>query len=107
MNAETLIVSLLGGGVLTQIVTAVLHARQNARQLNANALGTEVQALERTISLLKENLEAEIKRHDREREQLMGRITQLEEQAEKMRATLKQLHMENVRLSAEMEAVRP
>ncbi len=86
-----LLIGILGGGAVVQLVDTVIHRRQNARQINANALGTEVQALERTIVLLKENLEAEMERHRRDRDDLLARITELERRNEEMHRELEHL----------------
>ena len=52
-----LFIGLFGGGAVVQLLNMLLTYRQNRRQMNATALGTEVEALERAIRIISENLE--------------------------------------------------
>lgn len=90
INTE-LLIALLGGGSLVQIATALLTFRQNRRQLNASALGTEVEALEKTIAVIHENFERANKAHREETERLVKRITELERANEELQLRLSQL----------------
>lgn len=90
----SIILSLLGGGALVELLNFAFHYRSNRRQLNANALGTEVEALERTITVLKESLEAEIERHNREREQLTQRIADLNAKVESLSDELRRVRLQ-------------
>lgn len=89
----TLLIGLLGGGTIVQLVQLFVSRRHNARQLNATALGGEVQALESAIDALRRNLDAEIERHEKVRCQLEARIEVLEN-------TIVTLREENMRLRA-------
>lgn len=91
---KELIIGLLGGGAISQILTTIFSARSSSRQVNANALGSEVEALERTINLLRSNLETEFARHEKERQSLLSEIDQL-------RKRIRELDERIVRLSAE------
>jgi hypothetical protein len=101
---KELILGLFGGGVVVQLLNTLIHRTANQRQLNANALGTEVSALERTIVLLRENLEAEIQRHDRERQLLTERIDALTAQTLSLTADIAQLREENATLRKQLQA---
>jgi peptidoglycan hydrolase CwlO-like protein len=95
---KEIILAILGGGAAVELLNVVLHRTANSRQLNANALGSEVAALERTIVLLRENLEAEIQRHDRERQALTDRIDKLSEKIVTLNADIESLRKENAML---------
>lgn len=88
---KELILGLLGGGTIVQALNLIYTGRPNARQINAQALGTEVSALERTIILLKDNLEAEMQRHERERIALVARIDELTEETAMLRREINAL----------------
>lgn len=88
---KELFLGLLGGGTLVQVINSIYTGRPNARQINANALGAEVSALERTIILLKDNLEAEMQRHERERQLLVQRIDDLTAETMRLRSELNEL----------------
>lgn len=80
-----IILGILGGGTLVQLINLLVTYRQNRRQLNASALGGEVEALERTIRLLQENLERETQRHNQESERLRSQIERLEKEVCELR----------------------
>lgn len=88
---KELIIGLLGGGVITQLASLLLSARGNNRQLNANALGSEVEALERTINLLRSNLEAEFARHEQERVALLSEIETLRNRVRELQLQVAEL----------------
>lgn len=98
MNMPELIMGLFGGGVIGQMVSSILTARPNRRQINAQALGTEVAALERTIRLLRENMEAEIKAHAEERESLRQEIRGLNSRIASLNESIAELRAENAQL---------
>lgn len=58
-----LFIGLFGGGAVVQLLNMLLTYRQNRRQMNATALGTEVEALERAIRIISENLERQNAEH--------------------------------------------
>ena len=89
---KEIIIALLGGGAAVQVANTLATLRQNRRQLNAEALGTEVAALERTISVLRENFERE---NERQREEITV-----------LRQEIRFLHNENGRLQVEINRLR-
>ena len=58
-----LFIGLFGGGAVVLLLNMLLTYRQNRRQMNATALGTEVEALERAIRIISENLERQNAEH--------------------------------------------
>ena len=58
-----LFIGLFSGGAVVQLLNMLLTYRQNRRQMNATALGTEVEALERAIRIISENLERQNAEH--------------------------------------------
>jgi len=83
-----IIIGLLGGGALVQLLNMLFTLRQNRRQLNASALGGEVEALERTIKVLSDNLERETARHQEESRRLRDEIRRLETEVSDLRRQL-------------------
>lgn len=77
MLLSDLLLGLFGGGAIVQLLQTLINRRATRRQLNANALGTEIEALEHTIAVLRTTLDAEMERHERERRALLERIEQL------------------------------
>ena len=75
-----------------QVANTLATLRRNRRQLNAEALGTEVAALEKTISVLRENFERE---NERQREEITV-----------LRQEIRFLHNENGRLQGEINRLR-
>ena len=74
---KELLLGLLGGGAVVQLFNAVATLRQSRRQMDASALGTEVQALERTIAVISDNLERQNAAHQAEVETLRAEIESL------------------------------
>lgn len=93
-----LIIALLGSGVLAQLVGTLATLRQNRRQLNASALGGEVAALEKTISLLSDNYDRQAATHRTETEELRKELTALRSRVNELTAELDRLRSENCRL---------
>lgn len=91
---KEIILGILGGGAFVQLLNFLFTLRQNRRQLNASALGGEVEALERTIRVLSENIERENKRHNEESERLRTQIGRLEEEVSELRAHCAELEAE-------------
>jgi len=89
---KEIVIALLSGGAIVQVANMLATLRQNRRQLNASALGTEVAALEKTICVLQSNFENENRRHREE-------ITEL-------RTEVKTLQGENMRLRTELSFLR-
>lgn len=89
----TLLIGMLGGGALVQLVQLIMTRRQNIRQLNAAALGAEVQALESAIDALRRNLDAETERHEKMRCQLEKRIEALEARIASLKTENENLRM--------------
>lgn len=87
-----IVLGLLGGGVLVQLLNILFTFRQNRRQLNASALGGEVEALERTIKVLSDNLVRETARHNEESERLRAQIRRLEQEVVELREQLGAIH---------------
>lgn len=73
-----MLIGLLGGGALVQLFTGVATLRQNRRQMNASALGAEVEALEKTIAVLSANLERQNEVHRVEVEAMRREIDDLQ-----------------------------
>lgn len=73
-----LLIGLMGGGVLVQLVQTLLTLRQNRRQINSAALGSEVSAMQEAIRTLQENLENTTRYYRGEIERLQTHIRQLE-----------------------------
>ncbi len=80
----TLLIGLLGGGTLVQLIQLLIQRRSFGRKTDAEALGGEVEALEKAIATLRNNLDAEVERHDTERRRFESRIAELEGQIANM-----------------------
>ena len=78
------ILGLLGGGVLVQALNVLATLRPTRRKADADALGAEVTALERTINLIYSKFE-ESERRAAEREQ------RLQSEIERLRARVREL----------------
>lgn len=76
---------------MVQLFTAAATLRQNRRQLDASALGTEVAALEKTISVLHTSLERQKTLYEEECGALRKRICQLEEHVESLQREISEL----------------
>lgn len=73
-----LIITLLGGGVLVQLLQTMLTLRQSRRQISSTALGAEVSALECAIKTLEHNLASTTEYYQAEITRLRDRIRDLE-----------------------------
>ncbi len=100
MNIPELILGLFGGGVLGQLCMALVNRTANRRQINAQALGGEVAALEQTIRLLRESMEAEVRSHAEERESMRREIRGLNDRISQLNESIIALRGENARLRA-------
>lgn len=94
-----LVLGLLGGGAAVQIINFILTLRQNRRRMDAEALGAEVSALEKTILLLYNNFEREVAAHKHD-------VRELQEQLELLRRSKALLEKEVARLRAQVERLR-
>lgn len=93
-----IVIALLGSGVLAQLVATLATLRQNRRQINASALGGEVAALEKTISLLSDNYDRQSATHRTETEELRKELTALRARVNELTAEIERLRSENRRL---------
>lgn len=75
---KEMLIGLLGGGALVQLFTGLATLRQNRRQMNASALGAEVEALEKTIAVLSANMERQNEVHRAEVEAMRSEIADLQ-----------------------------
>lgn len=82
-----LFIGLFGGGAVVQLLNMLLTYRQNRRQMNATALGTEVEALERAIRIISENLERQNAEHRKE-------VAELQNEVETLRMRCRELERE-------------
>ncbi len=71
------IIALLGGGAFVQLINSLATMRQNRRRINADSLGIEVGALEKTIEVLQNSFEREMQRHKTETAALRAEIETL------------------------------
>lgn len=106
MNIPELLIGLFGGGVIGQLIVPLLTARPNRRQINAQAFGTEVAALEQTIRLLRESMESEIKNHAEEREAMRKEIRGLNHRIAGLNESIAALRAENAQLRSDITAAR-
>lgn len=60
-----------------QLIQLLIQRRSFGRKTDAEALGGEVEALEKAIATLRNNLDAEVERHDTERRRFESRIAEL------------------------------
>ena len=82
----TLLIGLLGGGTLVQLIQLLIQRRSFGRKTDAEALGGEVEALEKAIATLRNNLDAEVERRFESRiAELEGQIANLEEENRRLR----------------------
>lgn len=86
-----LLIALLGGGTIAQLAATVLTLRQNRRQMNAAALGAEVDALEKSIRVLYDNYERSEQAHQRERDRLTARVEAAENECRRLREKVDRL----------------
>ncbi|MEE1022209.1 MAG: hypothetical protein U0L83_03610 [Muribaculaceae bacterium] len=80
-----IIIALLGGGAFVQLVNSFATMRQNRRRINADALGIEVGALEKTIEVLQNSFEREMERHKAETASLRAEIASLRAEIDTLR----------------------
>lgn len=99
MNVVELIIGLLGGGVVSQMVQALVNRRAAGRQMNANALSTEVEAMSQTIKLLRESMEEEIRNHAAEREALLREVRRLHRRVNALTEALHRLRAHNAQFT--------
>lgn len=84
---KELIIGLLGGGTLVQLINIFINARSSRRQQEAQALDTEISALEHTLKIVSENIEIETRRHSLERQELREEILSLKQQIARQNTT--------------------
>ena len=95
---KELIIGLLGGGTLVQLINIVINARSSRRQQEAQALDTEISALEHTLKIVSENIEIETRRHSLERQELREEILSLKQQIARQNDDITALKNDNMRL---------
>lgn len=83
---KEIIIGLLGGGALVQLLNVAGTLRQSRRSLDSQSLGNEVAALEKTITLLQDNFEREVKRHQTEVAALRAEIVSLRSELDSLRS---------------------
>lgn len=88
---KELILGLLGGGAVTQLLNTLATLRQNRRQINAAALGPEVEALEKTITVLYANQERQNALHREEVKELRGEIAALRREKQALEERVRRL----------------
>lgn len=91
-------ISLLGGGVIVQLFSFLNTARPARRQAEEAATRTQVESLEKTINILRQQLELEMSRHEEERNSLMGQITALQGKISELNTKVETLSRENGQL---------
>ncbi len=97
---KNLILGLLGGGVVVQLLNFMVSARPNRRRLTAEALDSEITALEHTLQVLSDNIELTDRRHHLESEKMKLEIERLEKRVEELSKTIENLREENLKLRA-------
>lgn len=100
MQMTELIIGLLGGGALVQLATLLTTWRQSRRQIDAGALGGEVEALEKTINVLHSNFEQANERHRREQAELLDELQRLRAECASLRAEVVRLRQERMYLTS-------
>lgn len=93
-----LIIGLLGGGTLVQLINLLINARSSRRQQQAQALDTEISALEHTLKIVNDNAEIETRRHSLERQELRQEIDTLKKRLSTLSDDVEALRSENMRL---------
>lgn len=83
---KDIILALLGGGAAVQLANTLATLRPSRRKMDADSLGVEVGALERTIGVLQKNFELENSRHRQEVEILRAEISSLRAEVASLRA---------------------
>ena len=94
---KELIIGLLGGGTLVQLINIFINARSSRRQQEAQALDTEISALEHTLKIVSANIEIETRRHSLERQELREEILSLKQQIARQNDDIAALKNDNMR----------
>ena len=76
---------------MTQLLNTLATLRQNRRQINAAALGTEVEALEKTIAVLYANQERQHALHREEVKELRSEIAALRREKQALEERVRRL----------------
>lgn len=84
----TLVAALLGGGVLAELARVLLLLRPSRRRENAAALGTEVEALEKTISVIYSQFEALARCYAEQTAALRAEVARLQARVAELEAAL-------------------
>ena len=95
---KELIIGLLGGVTLVQLNNIFIKARSSRRQQEAQALDTEISALEHTLKIVSENIEIETRRHSLERQELREEKLSLKQQIARQNDDIAALKNDNMRL---------
>lgn len=80
--------ALLGGGVMAELARMLLMLRPSRRRENAEALGTEVAALEKTISVIYSQFEALSRSYAEETSALRAEVARLQKRVAELEAAL-------------------
>lgn len=92
------VISLLGGGVVVQLFSFLNTAKATRRQANETATRTQVESLEKTINILRGQLETESLRYARERADLTAQIDSLQQKIADLNVKVETLSAENAQL---------
>lgn len=87
---KEILLALIGGGAIVQLANLVAVWRPTRRRANAEALGAEVEALERTINVIYTRFESMSKLH-------AGQMAQMRDQVAALRSRVAQLEGELLR----------
>ena len=92
------LVSLLGGGVIVQLFSFLNTAKATRRQAEGTATRTQVDSLEKTINILRAQLEKEMLRHEEERSTLTAQVSSLQGKITELSGKVEALSAENNQL---------
>lgn len=81
---KEIIIALLGGGAFVQLCHMLGTLTPERRRTNAEALGTEVAALERTINVIYKQFEESVQRHAGEVASLREEIKRLQDEVARL-----------------------
>lgn len=87
---KEIVLALIGGGALVQLANLMVVWRPTRRRANAEAMGAEVEALERTINVIYTKFESLSKLH-------AAQMAQMRSQVEMLRSRVAQLEGELAR----------
>lgn len=105
MHINELIIGLLGGGTLVQLVNLLINARTSRRQQQAQALDSEISALEHTLKVISDNIDLETRRHSLERRELEEEISALKQRVAELNEIVESLQADNSRLRSRLASL--